>query len=183
MNSVRNIAFVCLVAVFAFSVIGYSCLGHVMPGVIDKPKHSAVEKRDYVQMKDVLALSFMDGKAQDKFEQYAADGMPFRNELIFGNARIQRMSIKGGAWLFGFNTYPTYFNSEFNEVADSQYLVRKSLRNPTNELAAREAWITTLNEVAKIHPEIRFNVTVLADSRQTAMNPTAKLMSGDVATE
>ena len=101
MKRFHNVAFSVLVALVCFSVMGYGVANALLPDIFTKSESSGLEKRDYTQLEDVTSASFFEGDAQDEFEQFVADGIPFRDTLILQSARLQRVSIKESAAIFG----------------------------------------------------------------------------------
>ena len=179
MTRLRNILFTCIMVVLTCSVLGLECINKVAPSLAVKPESSDVEKRNYVQSDDLLSASFVNGEAQSQFEQYMADGTPFRDAMLFGNAGLQRQVIKCAATVFGYPAFPTFFDSKYNEQPTNGLVFRNVMNVPTDDMVARDAWINTMNDAARNHPEVRFSVAVLADTPQSETNPTYDLTSGD----
>ena len=177
-NNIRDVIFAAAFAMILLSLVVSCALAAVWPEMFGKPLNSDLENRRFTQLESVLESSFHDGSAQDAFERFAADNIPLRAELMYTNARLQRLCIKYGAAVFGYHVYPTFFGSRFNEEIDDGYLVRSMALVPANEKPAREAWIKTLNDAVRRHPDVRFSVTALTHTRQSELNPTYNLVSG-----
>ena len=178
MQKAQNIVFVLIVCVALVSVFAYRAYYAAMPGK-SFPEVSAMEKRNYKTLDDVLAKSFANGNAQKVFEQYVADGVPKRNEILLFNAGLQRQGIKTAATLMQYDAYPTFFGSNTNVCESGEFLVRTSVRVPEESPVELDAMIETFNKAAADHPDLRFSCRFVLETIQSEANPTYKLVSGN----
>ena len=106
----RNILFCAIAFMFMSSVLLFQA-GVYNIETVTVAKKSDLEQRILGQMPDFHLKDFLSGNFQDYFEAYISDSFPNRNRAIMTNALIQRKTIEIANCIFGFDSYPTYFDS------------------------------------------------------------------------
>ena len=177
MQKIQNIVFAVLACVMLFSVVGSRAI--FIATNHKAPDSSELERRSYQKLGGVVRASFFDGEAQDLFEQYVADGVPGRDQVLLLNASLQRQGIETAAMLVGYDLYPTFFGSSVVAVRDKQLLVTRSNSAPSANSKELKSFLKTMNKAAKKHPDIRFSSRFTLEVRQSELNPTYALVSGD----
>lgn len=181
MQRVRNIAFVAVTAFVLCSVIGFNAL--FMAGVrfpewlaIGNGR-SDIEGKLYAEPPDLASDSFLDGEFQDKAEKCLADLVPMRDVALLANAAWQRGCIAVANTPFGFEAYPSRFESG-NVVVPSlgKVLVRASSASEKSAKVAKQVAIS-VNKAAEGNPHIRFVFDLLTDTWTSDVNPSHSLIS------
>ena len=109
MNS-RNIIFS-----FCVCVVLCLCLGHnvvrAVGGLSDDSARSYLEGRTYQTFPELAVGTLADGSFQSKFEQYIADLIPMRDDVMLLNAGLQRTTIALADAPFGLTCVMTLPNT------------------------------------------------------------------------
>ena len=173
MRRVENIVFSVVVAVIGFSAIAYHLGGLAAPDVVNVPTESTLENRYLASFPEVSVQSVLDGDMQLSLEDYLADHIPARDQAALFNASLQRGSIAASALLCGYDVYPTFFGSRYYVVPRDGLIVDRAEEQPSNASGETlDAWVNTLNEAARQHPDARFVYDCVARHDQTEANPT-----------
>ncbi|MBE6470834.1 MAG: hypothetical protein E7000_03890 [Coriobacteriaceae bacterium] len=172
----KNIVFVAIATLFLCCAIVASILDAFVPG-FSLPKESYLEGSTYVQPEEVFSSSFMRGDAQDKAEDCVASRVPYRNDILLFNAKLQRVGIESAALVCGYGAYPTFFGSEHVVVPGEQRIVSTANDIPSS-MAAQKAFNKQINLVARNHPDVNIVVDWMLKNQQTSSNPTYDLRGG-----
>ncbi len=107
----RNATFVALAfLVLALVIIN---VGGGMLGAWQLPKSSQLEGRDYIDMSKVSNLhSIRKGYFQSAADSFCADYVPARDDVLLANAELQRSIIKTARLPFGYDMYPSFYQSD-----------------------------------------------------------------------
>ena len=177
---IRNIAFTAVVALLLFSAILYQAADALIPG-FEAAETSNAEGRDFVTWSDVRENTLVDGSFQDEFEQFAADSIPAKDTVVVTNAALQRFGIASSAKVFGYDVYPTFFDSEYLTSQTDQRILPMPTAVPregSRPMKNLETWCATLSEAASTHPDTRFVVEIVPQVRQDDTNPAYRYVRG-----
>ena len=144
---------------------------------------SQIEGRKYTEAPEFSAQAVADGDFQDQLDSYLADHVPMRDEVLLANAAIQRTSIVPAAALFGYECYPTYFESEYMYLSreDAVNFVPDTWDSEYEELTREFA--QGVAKVAKENPDKRFIVYVVPGAQSPAASPAYDLMANPAVPE
>ena len=179
MRKAQNIAFAVIVGGVLLSVLACRVFFAVVPGA-QASEYSELEHRAYQGIDEVLQASFVDGEMQGLFDRYLADGVPARNQVLLLNATLQRQCIATAAKAFDFDVYPTFYGSDINVVQSMGMLATTAEKTPNAQSSDLNALVNTLNDAAAKHPDVNFSCRFVLQVRQSEMNPTYGLRSGDL---
>ena len=105
----RHIVFSCITSLLIGVTFIVSCAS--LMGLIESPTQSYLEGRLYQKPPVLTADSLSSKTFQDETNQYFADKVPFRNNVLLANASLQRFQIGFANTLFRYPAYPTFFDS------------------------------------------------------------------------
>ena len=176
MAQFRNVLFTALIAVALFSPLGYVAIGIIAPDLA-RPELSSLERRNYQTWKGIASSSPLDGSAQEAFEQYVSDYVPFRDQAMLFNAALQRQGIRTAAILRNYQVYPTYYGSKDVECPSQHLVLEVPQLAPTNS-AALSQWIGVFNEAAEAYPNVEFSIRMVLETRHSEHHPAYKFTSG-----
>ena len=173
MRRIENIILSIVVAIVGFSVLAYHLGASVLPNIVNMPEESVLENRYYTELPDVSVESVLDSTAQHSLEDYLVDHVPARDQVVLFNAALQRCSVAISASICGYDTYPTYFGSHYYAVPRDRLIVDRAEEQPAAAGGKTlDAWVNTLNDAARNHPDIRFVYDCVARHDQTEAKPT-----------
>lgn len=175
MNRIADILFTLVVAVIGFSALAYNAAGAIAPNLVDIPESSNLENRYYAEKPELNMQTLFDEEFQNGLEAYIADHVPQRDPAVLINAELQRASIALAAASMGFDVYPSFFGSRYNVVPKDGLIVDRAEELPENT-EALDAWVNTLNDAARNHPDVRFVYDCVARHDQTEFNPTYRYL-------
>ena len=124
---IRNILFCCVCCCILSTTI--ICKFAVMAGgsfpewFQFNTNRSLLEGRLLNDFPTINAHKVLNGQFQDEFESYVNELPPMRDSLLLVDSASQRATISAAASFFGYDVYPTYFDSDFvyNETNDTIY--------------------------------------------------------------
>ena len=160
MSRVEGIVFAVIVGLCLCVPFGWQAIVALTP--LETPEYSSIEKRDYEQFPEVSLFALADGTFQDSFEQFVADSVPARDDVLFANARVQRAVIELSNLAFSFDCWPTYFGStrayskSHNVLFD---IPRTTLKFTSEKL---DKWTKKYTNMIEASPEVDW-VFCLAD--------------------
>lgn len=176
MRRIENIILAVVACVIGFSALAYNLVGALAPGVVEVPNSSNLENRFYTGPAELNAETVLGGEFQKSLDASLADHIPARDKVVLYNAGLQRASVAFSAGLFGFDVFPTFFGSRYYVVPRDNLIVDRAEELPT-DTDALDAWVNTLNGVAKKYPDIRFVYDCIARHDQSEANPTYQYYS------
>lgn len=180
MRKANNVIFSCIIALTLVCPLAYMAINAFFPAVVNAPVESELENRTYTALPEPHIRTIANGEIQNQYESYIADHIPGRDMCLLANAALQRASISLSAQVAGYDIYPTFFDSDYYVIPSDGVIVSKAELRPTrNEEKRSKAWIDTLNDVAKKHPEISFVYDCVVRHDQSEVNPTYHLLSGE----
>lgn len=130
-------------------------------------EHSFLEGRDYDSFPELSLESILSGDFQDGLEDYVADKVPMRDEVILTNAALQRLSISTMAYVLDYDTYPTFFDSGMNYSTSQQIITRGPWSSSAHDIEAVEDNVLKMGMLADSHPQQRFFL-LIGDSAETS---------------
>ncbi|MBR0404364.1 MAG: hypothetical protein IJI68_04045 [Eggerthellaceae bacterium] len=175
MNS-RNIIFS-----FCVCVVLCLCLGHnvvrAVGGLSDDSARSYLEGRTYQTFPELAVGTLADGSFQSKFEQYIADLIPMRDDVMLLNAGLQRTTIALADAPFGFSAYPTFFGSDYLCCpADSAVVETPSTQRALSAAALEKAAGLFAAAIGR-HDNVRWQFALVDRSRSSHANPAHDLVA------
>lgn len=184
---VRNLIFITVFLVIIFCTISCKALTYVG---VDFPEWTGVGKersylegREYEGFPDLSLTDIESGDFQSDFEQYMADAMPMHDGIMLLNAGIQRSSIAIAAAPFGYETYPTFYGSNYAYDSRNDSVVETSVSG-TDKLASDcENAAESYAAFAESYPELDFVFYRVDRVSSSSNNPTSELVSNAVDTE
>ncbi len=123
------------------------------------------------------------GEFQNAVETRIKNELPFRAQMLLGNAAVQRSLIKASNAIFGFEAVPTFYGSKYSEIEDTQRIVPNSFVESPNLANSLEDFAKSLDAVAAEYPNTKFVLVVNEDSWTTPANPTSPLISNSLTTQ
>lgn len=123
------------------------------------------------------------GEFQNAVETRIKNELPFRAQMLLGNAAAQRSLIKASNAVFGFEAVPTFYGSDYVELEDTRRILPNAYRQSTTLATSLETFANQLDEVAAAYPETRFILVLNEDSWTTPANPTNALISNAITPE
>jgi len=173
MRRIENIVMSIVMAAVGFSALAFHLAAAVAPNVASVPTESALENRYLASFPEVSAEAVLSGDVQRSLEDYLADHVPARDQAALLNALLQRGSVAASALLCGYDTYPTFLGSRYYIVPRDGLIVDRAEEQPAEAGGKTlDAWVGTLNEAARRHPDTRFVYDCVARHDQTEANPT-----------
>ena len=125
--------------------------------------------------------AFAEKRFQDSFEIEIGNNVPAKAQALLGNAALQRLSIAGGATLFGLDCYPTFFGSSFYYIPSQGALTEMPGVASDYKDGLFVAFAQGIAEAARAYPNCEFVVFAPQRAHSSPLNPvTAHLKSGEV---
>lgn len=123
---------------------------------------------------------FASGELQDAVESEVGSFIPAKATALFTTAGMQRGAIEASNALFGWNCYPTFYDSDIVAVPSEARLAEMAQvrTEPWTQEVSRTA--EDVAAFAERHPELRVLAYVGPDSQNVAGSPTGELMSDPV---
>ena len=173
MKRIENILLTVAVTIIGFATIACNVAAALSADSGAEEPYSSLEARYYTPLPQLDADSFLNGSFQDSLDGFLADHIPGRDDAVLFNAGLQRASIATAAASFGFDVYPTFFESDYYAIPRDGILSGRVEQAPTGEAREQlDAWVRTLNEAARNHPEKRFVYDCVIRHDQSSFNPT-----------
>lgn len=179
MKKVQNIVFIAVCFILFSIVIGYKVAENigVLPESLSNGTISHVESR-YLQTLPELSLeNVVAGEFQSQAETYLADRFPCKEEVLLTNAKIQRTFIEAANIPFGFEVYPSFYDSKrlYSPRYNALFIMPENEANAENKqkLLEMSRAIRTLDEQTNCN----IVVFVLESSRYSDQNPVANLVT------
>lgn len=180
----RNLA---ISIVFCLFLLGPAVLFVGQKGLhLELPDWFTAEQATYLSgesgkapVKKHLSLKgFASEKLQDALDKALQNTTPCRAQALLLNASLQRSAIEASNVLFGYDAYPTFFNSARVYIPKVDALSTMPDNDPASSKERIENFATALNGFAAKMPDKKFCV-ILADAPDTTdANPSARLVSG-----
>ena len=152
MQKLRNILLTALVTCGLFSVIAYDAM-KLVDSSSDEQTYSALEGRKLQTFPELNIASVLNSQFQNKFEKYVADSVPLRSKIMLGNAFIQRSSIQAASLLFGFDSYPTFYGSNYCYTTSTDRIEEMPALQSSKSTEALNSSAAMFNSVAESHPD------------------------------
>lgn len=144
---------------------------------------SQLEGREYSNLPKVSLDKITSSEFQDEFEQFMSDSLPLKEDALFLNAFLQRSVISLSNTVFGYEVYPTFFDSDYVYSAgnDMLYQTLKSSSEITD--SAYETAAEKYKEFSARHSDIDmyfYKVDRLSSSNN---NPTNEYITNPINTD
>ena len=185
----RNTFFLAVAGVFLFGVLVVNGLVAAGAGWLADAgvvgERSVVEMRIYNEIPPFGPRRFLNGNYQKKLESGLSDHVPFRDGAIVANAAVQRGCIAAANVPFGFDAYPTFFDSEVLFVPSHSALTYLPYKTTDDRIDSIRAFGERAARAASRYPGTRFVFVVVQAYYDQTVNPALDLVSdacaGDVA--
>ena len=177
-GQVRNIAFVAVAAACLLTVVVYKAAIYLTP--LEDEESSTLEGRVYQNLPELTWESFESGEYQDDFEQFVADSVPGRDEVLLANAALQRSAIRLANLPFGFDAYPTFFGSDYVCIPSLGAVWAKSKTVEDVKQDDMDEWAEACSKVIETAPDVEWAFYLCDRSSVSEANPAA-LLSSDIA--
>lgn len=177
MKKLHNVVFPVAFLLFLSAVVIFKCLGLAGIDVVSKDSRSVLEGREYQSFPSVSISALASGEFQDEFEQYVADLVPYRDEVLLSNAAAQRVPIMVSAVVAGYSVYPTFYGSD--RVYDAEHdLVSPKIYKQSEELASQYGDAADcINAFADRYPNSNVVFCDIDRLEYSDANPTSCLIS------
>ena len=187
MKAFRNIIFTGLCSVLLCGTVFCTVadrLGVDFPDWLKvNAKSSLLEGRKYQTLPKVNKDSLMDGKFQKDFEKYVNDLVPMRDDILLGNAAIQRLSINTAASVFSYDASPTYFNSSHMYSKQDNAIVLIPLKESQIESEKLNAFSEAFNSFARTNSQYNYYFTMPPRGSSSEIKDLSNLVSGHVTAQ
>ncbi len=181
MTKVRNVVLICLASLVVCAALVTSLLagaGVSFPEVTGIGQSwRALEGRAVAETPQLSLDSFASGEFQDAVESYASDALPFHDQAMLLNAGLQEVGISQAAALFGFDVYPTYFNSTRLYIASQDAVTYLPFTHTEYHDQKLAEYAQGIAKQAKANPEKRFVVYVVQGFSEPAQDSAYSLVS------
>lgn len=174
----RNVVLVVAVAACLAFVLGYRVYAYEEG--IELPTSSDLEARTYQTFPELSWETVSEGTFQDDFEQYIADGIPERDDLLLANASLQRRVIELANLPFGYDVYDTYYGSDYVIVESIGGVYAKPKTTLDITVEDLNGWAASYSELIEANPDIDW-VFYLCDRSSTSEANPAVALSGNAA--
>ena len=173
MKLFRDMFILAAAVVVCFSVIAFNVGAFLANGPADEESFSYLEARSLTDFPNATPESMLSGEFQNALDGFLADHIPARNETVLANAALQRASIALSAACLGFDVYPTFFGSQYYAIPNDGILSGRAEEAPADGGGpVLDAWVNTLNEAARNHPDVNFVYDCVVRHDQCEWNPT-----------
>lgn len=139
------------------------------------PPKSYLEGREYQVFPELNVHEFKTGAFQSSFEQYIADLMPYRDDILLANAKLQRGVISLANLPLKYEAYPTFFGSYYLCCPDYKAIVETPSKKA--DISNLEATRQLLANAIEQHPAIDWRIALVDRSRTSPGNPAHNLVS------
>ena len=177
------ICFICIIGSFG----AFWCLeklGAPLPEQFGVEKNrSYLEGKIYASFPDLTVESFVAGEFQEGVEGYVADRFPARDDVLLFNAAWQRSLISGGARLFGYDVYPTFYGSDYAYDEPRDEVVQLLDEATPAQEERYETAAAAYRDFASRHPELCCYFYEVDRMSSSTRNPTHDLVGPSVDTE
>ena len=160
---------------------GFSTLGVEFPNWTGIGlERSYLEGRKYQDEPRLSIDELLSAEFQDDFDQYVADSIPMRDDVLLLNAAVQQACIRLAALPLGYEVYPTFFDSEY--VYDSaRDLLATVMSTATNEkIKEYEYAAEVYRAFAERHDELNVYVYRVYRLDASSKNPAYDLIANPV---
>lgn len=129
-----------------------------LPDFLDNGSMSYLDGKAWEPVGLPTPDTFSSGTFQNAFEERIAGYWPQRNLTLLSNAAIQRGFIWTSSRLFGTESYPTFYGSDFLYDSEHNSILAKPMR--LDEVGKIDETISSLNEFASTVPQCRLFVFI-----------------------
>lgn len=179
MTCLRNILFCCACLLLTFSALGYKALQSVdlLPAALDNGTRSYLEGKAQRPLPELSLSAFEDGTLQKEAESYIGQYWPAKDRSLLANAAWQRAAIRMSASLFGYDSYPTFFGSQYAYTSSCDAVA--SFASKSSAIADDlDRTIDLMNELAARNPSLRLFLLVPEQAPISPVLPLTNLQSG-----
>lgn len=184
---VRNIVFIAVFLALIFCTLCSKCLTYAG---VEFPAWSGIgaersylEGRQYEDFPELSMETIESGDFQSDFEQYMADAIPARDEIMMLNAAIQRSSIALASKPMAYDVYPTFYGSAYAYDSSLDSVV-ETIHSSDDETDARyENAAEAYASFSESHPELNYVFYRIDRVSSSNNNPTSSLVSDPVNTD
>lgn len=188
MLKARNILIACLTCIFLCGPAALFAAEKVAH--IDLPAWFTSEEAKYLSggesnvnvRAELTPKGFESGGFQKALETEVGNFIPYKAAALLDNAAIQRAFISASNKVFGWECYPTYYDSDYLYLPSQQALSQM----PSKREGNRNRLIRfgeSLHEYAGFNPEVDFIVVIPDSSYTSPANPAHKLVSNAMSTD
>ena len=187
MQKIRNVILLVCASGLLCCTMGFKVLNKLdipVPNVLEtNVEHSYLEGRPYTRLPILAVDSFLSGDFQDSLETYAADALPLRESLLLGRASLQRLGISEIATIFGYDIYPTFFESSYlHESEGNRLLAMPVKQSPTITEGLIES-VDSINDFVASNPGYSYYFAMPYRSDVLGIGLLAGLVSNQLNTE
>ena len=168
--------FISIVALMLLSSIGDVLADIAIPSY-EREKSSYLEGRSYEPLPDIENGAFFDGSFQAGFESYLSDAIPNRDFTMLANAKVQRTAIVASSLLFGFDSYPTFYGSDFGYSTTWNSIFPIPQKSTDEQKASLAKSASVVSSFIDRHPDIRWTQFVVDRSNVSLASPGYELVS------
>lgn len=170
----RHIVFSCITSLLIGMTLVISCAS--LAGLIELPARSYLEGRLYQKPPELTVETLSSKTFQDETNQFFADKVPFRNDVLLANASLQRFQIGFANTLFRYPAYPTFFDS-FYIYAPANGVVFESpsvTRNESKEVLGKS--VEAFGGLIDDNPQVIWVFALVDRSRISLASPAHSLV-------
>lgn len=176
---------VLLVTVFCLFLCGPALLFGATKAGIALPDQVTAKSAVYLSggitdadVSSVMNLEgFMNKDFQNATETEIGNYIPAKANIMLANARLQRTLIKSSNAVFGYDCYPTFYDSDYIETADEQYVLNTSSKLESGVLERFQIFVDEINEFAAEFPDVNILICLVDDPGWSDANPSYKYVS------
>lgn len=182
MSKTQNIIFCALGIIVLCAAFFYKAadIGEFIPESLYNGQRSYLEGAPLQKLPEFSFASFEEGTLQDETEAYLSGCWPARDAALLTNAALQRTIISAANVPFGFEAYPTFFDSTRLYLPQVNALVESPLKATDKARTALESTAEALNNFSKEHPETQIVFCLTDRSMISPSNPAFTLGGTDV---
>ncbi len=148
-------------------------------GLWTSPSRSSLEGREYqtITGKNIVG-NFAKGKLQNKLDQFFADRIPWRDEVLLANAELQRIGIRTAKIPFGYDCYPAFFGATNAVCEKAHALYKQPFKKSRYDKSHWNDIGKALSKAVKNNPSVNSWVLAMPDSSELCLaSPLMKLVS------
>lgn len=173
---VRNIIFSAIVSALLFACLG-NALYQTIASIPEASSRSYLEGRSYQLFPEASPDTLTTGSFQSQFEQYIADLVPLRDNVLLANAKLQYCTISLSNILFKYKAWPTFYNSELLYCPVYESVVETPSNAEVETAALLNEKAAVFSEAIERHPNTRWQMALVDRSRISLSNPAHDLVS------
>lgn len=187
MQAMRNKIFSIICILFLAGPILYIAFCELYPQIRDLPANAGAEyltgEKAIRRFEPPISMqSFTAKKTQQYMEDYIGGNIPAKSVAILNAAALQRDAISLSNIAFGYDCYPSFYDSEILYIPSHDALMHMPMTQNENLKSDLVAFCDGLEGWMQNHSDMNVRICLADISEYSALNPASSYMQTDFCT-